>query len=73
MIVEIVSLRARRIEMLPVAFGHGFVVFNPIVVEPTRGRDAVGSRRIALSERVQKNRRIQFLRFLYLRGFPPPP
>ena len=48
--VEIIRRRTRTVETLPVAFGHGFVVFNPIVTEPTRGRDAVGSRRIALLE-----------------------
>ena len=80
MFIEITRLRTRTVEHLPVAFGHGIVVFNPIIVEPTRGRDPVGSRRAALfeherylrldsRERTQHDRRLRDSRSTIRRGF----
>lgn len=46
MIIEIIRRRSRRIDHLPVAFGRGFVVFDPPTSRPTRGRNFIGSRAI---------------------------
>ena len=50
MFIEITRLRTRTVEHLPVAFGRGVVVFNPATSNPTRGRDAIGSRRSLIVE-----------------------